>query len=58
VVLNILTEHYMMLLKNGSTGNGAYTRKQTPSRVMVASRHTVFYQTITDIIRHGGNTAN
>jgi hypothetical protein len=39
-VLNTLTEHdFRMHLQNGrSAGNGAYGRKGTTSRVMVASR--------------------
>jgi hypothetical protein len=42
-VLNSLTEHgFQDALKNGrSAGNGAYGRKGTTSRVMVASRHRV-----------------
>jgi hypothetical protein len=40
-VLNTLTEHgFQDAFKNGrSAGNGAYPRKETTSRVTVASRH-------------------
>jgi hypothetical protein len=44
-VLNTLTEHHFQeAIKNGrSARNGAYTRKGTALRVMVASRSTVTF---------------
>jgi hypothetical protein len=44
-VLNTLTEHdFQNTLKNDrSTGNGAYARKETTSRVMVASRSKISF---------------
>jgi hypothetical protein len=44
-VLNTLTEHdFQDAFKNGrSAGNGAYARKGTSSRVMVASRPKISF---------------
>jgi hypothetical protein len=44
-VLNTLTEHHFQdgFKKGRSTGNSAYVRMATTSRVMVASRHKLVF---------------
>jgi hypothetical protein len=55
-VLNVLTEHdFQEVFKNGrSTGNGAYARNRTTSRVILLSQPKVRWWPVSPPLRRAG----